>query len=189
MVQPHKDLFCFTPGSWDLAIDWRKIWIHLAFKTMVRGFGPVQHLAVEFDPSWNFDWPAEFYKLHDEISPRGFVSRLITEVLSDRMHCFLWLIDRSTPTPQASSQTTSTRVFYDLETEYVETERVDIAWDAKGEDMKNSAFFINELAKSGEELYTMNGDPALPGSPREWVFDIDEYLGILTSRDLKQSIP
>lgn len=152
MVQPYKDLFCFTPRDWSLEIDWSKLWFHLPFTTYLRDFGPVQHLAIEFDPSWDLDWPEDFYQLHREKSARGFVSRLLEAALLENMNCFIWLIDQNASSSWASSQQKPRRVFYDLEREYFETEL------AHGE-CESSTAFIKKLARAGHDEYPYLGMP------------------------------
>lgn len=66
MVVPRTDLFCFTPEAWGLRIDWQCIWFSL-FSSRLPGQS-VRHLAFEFNPSWNLDWPAHFSQLYHERS-------------------------------------------------------------------------------------------------------------------------
>lgn len=193
MVQPYQDLFCFTPIHWDLEIGWECILTRHVFSTWTTGgFGPARHLAIELDPSWNLHWPESFSELYHEPSARGFVARMVEELCCERICCSIWLIDRSTTTPQASAcrrpACTTPRIFHDLNTEYIETAREVILQYALGEKMDSLSFFISKLAYEGEEWYE---DAILKVSDEYelymggW-FNIDPYLGVLTVRDLEE---
>jgi hypothetical protein len=114
MINPQRDLFCLELRNFDFAVDWETLLCHLPFSCMFKGFRPLGHIAVEFDPAWNIGLPRDFdenwnYKdLHEdwnhedwnpktnltisfndlleERSPRGFLARGIRECAVNAFH-------------------------------------------------------------------------------------------------------
>ncbi|KAM4058891.1 hypothetical protein HRG_008227 [Hirsutella rhossiliensis] len=95
MMQPHKDLFWLEPRDWKATVEWQTLFLDLPFASFRRGYGHLSHIAVEHDPSWNVDLPKDLGALLQESTPRGFIARAMAECATNKLYCFIWLVDRA----------------------------------------------------------------------------------------------
>lgn len=95
MLRPHKDLFWLEPRDWKCTVEWQTLFLDVPFASFRRGFGHLSHVAVEHDASWNVDLPKDLGALLQEPTPRGFIARAMAECATNKLYCFVWLVDRS----------------------------------------------------------------------------------------------
>lgn len=175
IVRPYQDLFCLTPLNWGMQIDWTTMFDSFAFSASSSGYGPVKNIAVEFDPSWNFNLPTTIEELRKESTPRGFTARAEWQYVDIN----LWLIDRhASRAPKKETPTSSPRIFYDCEQDYIETTATEIR-DSEVEYTHTAAFFLDQM----ESLRNPDNDPGIAFflAMAQGIWD-SMHLGILTCR-------
>ncbi|KAH7017180.1 hypothetical protein EDB80DRAFT_772641 [Ilyonectria destructans] len=146
MVRPYQDLFCLTPINWGMCIDWETIFDSLPFSASSNGYGRVTNIAVEFDASWNFNWPETMDDLLNERTPRGLVARAVQGYIGQNVDMNIWLIDRcARRSPTTQETTTRRKIFHDCEQEYIETAPTEVMHDSEAEYTHTAAFFMEEL--------------------------------------------
>lgn len=179
-VDPEVDLVHLSFEEWGTEPSWDDIWVHLSFRTAVRGLGPVRNVAVEYEPCWSADMPLSLMGLYHEEGVRGFFVRLLLAAVHERIAAFVWLIDRGTATPDVPPWWGLPRqTFSDVGTEYMETDRREMVWEEKPEMGGNAACFVAQLSQYRDWANPFRRPNVNPG----WVVDLDEYVGILTCRD------
>lgn len=188
MVRPYRDLFCFVPKGWKSTINWQTIFINLPFSSQLRGYGPVRHIAVEFESSWNLNWPKDLYDLLDEPTARGFVARAVKAYASKEMELFIWLIDRCPRLARrkpSRTQKTVPKVFYDCDQEYIETELVQCMPLDEEQFSQTAAHFVYRLDILGSWEYSdMAFADTLSGDGYH-IFEVEDCLGILTCGEFR----
>lgn len=189
MVNPHRDLFCLDPHDFGLTINWDSIFCDLPFSCMFKGYGPPKHIAVEFDPSWNVDFPrnlddnwdpvtnpgVSFVALLKERTPRGFIARIVDDyaerVVDQDELPFFWLIDRGIQCRKTTSQCNAKdprKEFYDCNHRYIETIPADVDFD---DDMYEE-YCQAAIHFVGELLYMPDSDSDV----------VRMFLGVLTCK-------
>ncbi|KAH6887499.1 hypothetical protein B0T10DRAFT_574542 [Thelonectria olida] len=152
----------------------------LPFSSIFRGCALVRNIILEFDSSWNRDWPEredDFCELANELSPRGFVANLITEIVENKSDYFIWLIDRGKH--QSIHEGGEQKIFYDLDSEFVETmPEHDEYWHEE----QSAAYFIRKLNQLGEDHWTLSYNPDFELDADPWRYCLIERIGILGYR-------
>lgn len=194
MVRPYRDLFCLIPKDWKSTTDWQTIFDHLPFSSQYRGYGPVRHIAVEFEPSWNLNWPECLHDLLDEPTARGFVARAVEAYASKKMEFSIWLIDRYPCLAHRKplrARKSAPKVFYDCNQEYIEIDLVecimedDKEWIGDDKEFSQTAlYFVYRLGRLGHMEYTDMG-LADTLSWDGYSFDVEDCLGVLTCREFR----
>ncbi|EFY89750.1 hypothetical protein MAC_04182 [Metarhizium acridum CQMa 102] len=188
VVQPQRDLFCFHVQGWGMDFLLPHPSVLQVLQSPVCGRWrldrdehtqptSVQHFALEFDSSWNTDWPKGPDELLGEASPRGFVARLILRAVLAEVGFFIWLIDGDVPAPNKPLEHAHGQVFYDMDAEYVETPQ----WC-----VRESSYFIDHINQSLGDWYQFLGEeiPHVGDSfDLNWSFDTEAYIGILARRE------
>lgn len=207
MLQPHKDLFWLEPRDWKTTVEWQTLFLDLPFASFRRGYGHLSHMAVEHDPSWNVDLPKDLGALLAEPTPRGFIARAMAECATNRLYCFIWLVDgglvRRDPADAGSGHDleegglaeedggeeedkdrdescSDLMTFYDCDRTYVDTDRSDLVphrYDSDAEYEKTALHFVQLLGTMGNADYSLMGDEG--GAADDFEFRVDEYLGVL----------
>jgi hypothetical protein len=178
MIQPHQDLFCLDPQDM-LTVNWNYFIRDLPFSSPMRGYGGLCHVAVEFDPSWNFKLrnQNDFNNLLEESTARGFVARTIAACARYDLHSFIWLIDRGICRSTAK-RATEPIVFHDCDRTYVETKPQDLELQ-KLNYRSTALYFVDRLADIGDSAYSrMEFEDE--GSEIEENFAVEDHLGVLS---------
>lgn len=189
LVNTYRDLFCLTFPNWPLEIDLPSVFWNLYFPSNHYGHGPIRYLAIEFDPSWNLNFPNSYSQLLEEPSARGFLARVVKDCTNEELECFIWLIDRSVRVPR-QRQKTEPNVFYDCGTAYIEADCRRIDWDDDGLSQSAGAFFCS-FAILGDEWFDKPPFQVFPpdGSEDAYLWDPNEFVGILTCGEFNVSTP
>ncbi|RDA93833.1 hypothetical protein CP533_6401 [Ophiocordyceps camponoti-saundersi (nom. inval.)] len=209
VVQPHRDLFWLEPQDWKSTVDWPTLFADLPFTSALGGYGHLSHIAVEFDPSWNVDLPKDLATLLRECTPRGFVARALAECATNRLYCFIWLIDRrlrrlarasssststitttttSTTTTSTTTTTTTTTTVTDEDDEgpmtFYDCDHVYVETESGDLDERqygSKSEFGKTAVYFTQQLGIIgNGDYTLMGDDVDsFDFGVDDYLGVL----------
>ncbi|RSL48357.1 hypothetical protein CEP54_012959 [Fusarium duplospermum] len=153
-VYPTRDIICVTPDGCEL-IFWSgerfSMLNSLPFATSDTLTLGVANLALEFDPSWNCGLPGNIFTLKEERSPRGFLARMLEDIVDGSCCPSLWIIDKNVRWSIASDRVICP-VFYGYDGEYVEIQLSDTHPDperrARGSPV---AYFLRRLGKMGDE--------------------------------------
>jgi hypothetical protein len=199
------DLFCLDPRDFGFTINWDTLFCDLPFSCMYRGYGPLKHVAVEFDPSWNVglrrdideNWDPKtsprigFDDLLEEGTPRGFIARAVRDcaisAFFEEEHSFFWLIDRGMrrKTPSQRKPKFPPDEFYDCNHNYIETMLEDIEYDTFEEYFQTADHFVYQLGVMADgELSNIAYSLGWGSTDRaeEFSFVVQECLGVLACR-------
>lgn len=201
MVRPHKDLFWIEPRDWATAAESPALLLDLPFASSRRGYGHLSHVAVEHDASWNVALPKDLGALLCESTPRGFVARAMAECATNKLYCFVWLVDRALVRADAAdaasdgpaeageadesdkddaASSCDLMTFYDCDDVYVDTDRSDLVADKHDSDAeyeKTALHFIQRLGTIGNADYSLMGTE--DGTVEDFDFQVADYLGVL----------
>jgi len=201
MVNPERDLFCLDPQILDFTIEWDTLLCGLPFSCIYTGYGPLSHIAVEFDPSWNVGLPRDcdenwdwnptpgvcFDDLLEEGTPRGFIARAaeacaIRAFYKDE-YPFFWLIDRGIrrETPSRRNPNFPLVEFSDGNHKYIETTSKDMTYDTYEEYCQTAEYFLYQLGFMGDGhltyIYHWRGWDT--GDTDGFCFEVQDCLGVL----------
>lgn len=98
VIHHARDIFCLRLENWSADINWSLL--RLVLKSISRNGrmrGSLLHVALEFDSSWNRDWPRWTNELFVENSPRGCAARIISDMYHGDVSIRFFLIERAGP--------------------------------------------------------------------------------------------
>ncbi|RSM20146.1 hypothetical protein CDV31_000941 [Fusarium ambrosium] len=157
MVQPIMDMFCFKSKDWQFArtwMQWLEFFIDIPFTTYLCGHIPVRNVAVEFDPSWNVDFPRDLSDLAEESSARGFIANAMFTLAHDHlafqyMYLEVWLIDYDAVWSSEKGRDCNP-VFYDYDQDFVEIRPGQVEFSGYE---NTAAYFIDLLSDLGDDAF------------------------------------
>ncbi|KAF5004693.1 hypothetical protein FDECE_8804 [Fusarium decemcellulare] len=210
MVYPSRDIFCVTANSniWESLLSSWGHGLYLAVPFLDPDWPlDVENIALEFEPSWNLDFPRDLFDLADGKSSRGFLAQVLIDMaLSHSWRAVFWLIDKSARWRARPGRDIST-VFSDCDGEHVEIDwseiysggedESDIRSDGDYEsDVQSDAEcespivqFINKLAEFDEQIWLLLIDGLIVWGDIEasdwwrYTFSIKESIRLLVRRD------
>lgn len=156
----------------------------LAFTVRVVG---ESHFAMEFDPRWNRSFPEDSDGFLDLGGSDHDITSIIVLFSYYQPNTRLWLIDRSLPSEQhtsendvaaAKSDLEEKRVFYDMHSEYESLSSSHFT-KAALEQPNSAAYFVYRLKCRHDRVVTEGGG-------RSRIFfshdKVDQFLGVLVPR-------
>ncbi|KAJ3528835.1 hypothetical protein NM208_g10022 [Fusarium decemcellulare] len=156
MVYPSRDMFCVTANNnnWEsLLSSWGHHGLYLAVPFLGPDWRPlaVKNIALEFDLSWNLDFPRDLFDLNDGKSSRGFLAQVLIDMsLRNSWSGEFWLIDKSALWRARLGQEVSL-VFSDCDGEYVEIDWSQIYSDGGDEgDIQFNGKYESDVQSDGE---------------------------------------
>jgi hypothetical protein len=202
MVNPQRDLFCLDPRNSCFTTDSDYFLCDLPFSNIWRGYKPLKHIAVEFDPSWNVDLPQDrdenwdprptapprisFDDLLEERTPRGFIAQAVqncaTKTFFKDDHSFFWLIDRGIrPTSLSWNSKFVPHEFFGDNHKYIETKLG--GCDTVEEYYQTAHHFIDQFKLiASEDLDRISLGLGTDGSDDDFSFEVEDCLGVLACR-------
>ncbi|RSM12635.1 hypothetical protein CEP52_002417 [Fusarium oligoseptatum] len=191
IVYPTRDIFCVTAENWESGLRSRSYWDDYHYLP-VPGYHllslHVQNIAFEFDPSWNHALPHNIYDLMMENSARGYLAKMVEEMVSpDADHFNIWLVDKTARWLAQPDQFVGP-VFHDCDDEYVQIGFYDTYYDPEKEpDGSPVTYFISQFGYLGDIYYRdvergqwSPGLDDLLGRPKFWA---ESSIGLLVRRD------
>jgi hypothetical protein len=157
MVQPIMDMFCFKSKDWQFArswLQWSEFFVDMPFTTFLFGHVPFRNMALEFDPSWNLDFPQTISDLVEESSARGYIADAMFTLAHDHrafksMYLEVWLIDHDAFWSSENGRD-SNPVFYDCEQDFVEVRPGQVKFPGYE---NTAAYFIDLLYSLGDDAF------------------------------------
>ncbi|KAI8716788.1 2EXR domain-containing protein [Fusarium sp. LHS14.1] len=158
IVQPVMDMFCFKSKDWQFARSWQQwadFFVDMPFTTFLSGHVPIRNMALEFDPSWNLDFPQNMSDLMEESSARGFIADAMFTLAHDHraynesMYLEVWIIDHGAVWSSEKGRD-CTPVYYDCEQDFVEVKPGQVEFSGYE---NTAAYFLDLLSGLGDDAF------------------------------------
>ncbi|EEU38631.1 uncharacterized protein NECHADRAFT_82979 [Fusarium vanettenii 77-13-4] len=126
----------------------------MPFTTFLSGHVPIKNMALEFDPSWNLDFPQKISDLITESSARGFIADAMFTLAHDHrafksMYLEVWLIDHGAVWSSEKGKDCNP-VFYDYDQDFVEVRPGQVEFPGYE---NTAAYFIDLLSGIGDHAF------------------------------------
>ncbi|KAJ3548416.1 hypothetical protein NM208_g1024 [Fusarium decemcellulare] len=183
---PSQDIFCIRPEDWNYMASRSDLF---PFTYFCKDHKPFYQIAVEFDPTWNFNLPDNHIDMMSGSSPPAFAAELVSMCIKDGKYSddadfCIWLIDRNA-NGNLAVQEKPRQVVHDCDYEYIkmETCQYKLGHDFSDYGSLTAGYFIQQLASRCDHIYAAKVQRWNQGYRGILPFSVADHMGVLSCRE------